>query len=905
MRQIISPLDGIRSPFGARSGFSPVRLFGLNEPGIWLDPSDVANLDWRRNLLTYSEQFDNAAWLKDNASIVANPAIAPDGTATADQLVENTATGLHDIYTLPATQPVGTFTYSLYVKASGRTKFRLQQTSVTAYGVLFDLVALTATSVVGGAVGSITNVGSGWYRCSLTYTTVASFAPTLTLFLANDAGSISYTGDNASGVIIWGAQLELGSVATDYQRISDVNTEVLERFPKTTMFQDRAGSTAVTTPGQSVGLRLDKSKGLVLGSELVTNGTFDANVNGWTNLTPTGSSFSWNAGKWMDLVFTTGLPTISTSFPTTIGKSYVATASKLGTPSVINIGSSAGGTNLFNQANSSSDLQAIFTATTTTTHLSVARISAGTSSIDNISVKELPGNHAVANSDAARGIYGIEPLGGRRNLLTFTEQFDNAAWPKSNVTVTANVATAPDGTTTAERFTADAATANHRVISTAATLASGLNCVHSVYLKAGTHSFMQIHDGASASYFANFNVSTGVVGTATGCTAAMTDVGNGWYRCSIAMTLNGANPVLCVGMVTSNTAARNESWTAVGTETVLVWGAQLETGSTATAYQRVTDQYNVTEAGKQTLHYVQYDGSDDGYVTPTISPESALVVSGSELVTNGDFASGASWTTETGWSIGSGIATKIASAANANLTQTVAIVAGRPYRVTYTLTHTAGGFQIILGGAASSVKLASGSYTDIIVAGSSNQLVSAFGNAAFAGTIDNISVREMSGAADKVQVFAGVRKLSDAATGVVIEHSVTLNSNAGTFFLLAPNTTASTNAIFASKGSLPTFGSGSAVDIGAAPVTRVLSGIGDIAADTSILRMNGTQVATSATDQGTGNFLAYPLYIGRRGGTTLPFNGRDYGICVRFGANLDASTIAATESWLNQKTGAF
>jgi hypothetical protein len=172
-------------------------------------------------LLTFTEQFDNVAWLKDNASIVSNPAVAPDGTMTADQLVENTATGLHDIYTLPATQPVGTFTYSLYVKASGRTKFRLQQTAVTAYGVFFDLVALTATSVVGGAVGSITNVGSGWYRCSLTYTTVASFAPTLALFLANDAGSISYTGDGTSGILIWGAQLEASSTATAYQRVTD------------------------------------------------------------------------------------------------------------------------------------------------------------------------------------------------------------------------------------------------------------------------------------------------------------------------------------------------------------------------------------------------------------------------------------------------------------------------------------------------------------------------------------------------------------------------------------------------------------------------------------------------------------------------------------------------------------
>lgn len=381
-------------------------------------------------------------------------------------------------------------------------------------------------------------------------------------------------------------------------------------------------------------------------------------------------------------------------------------------------------------------------------------------------------NHATANSDAARGIYGIEPVGGRRNLLTFTEQFENAGWSKTNVTVTANTSTSPEGTITADRMTASATTSVHRVVGASVTLASGLNCAYSVYLKAGTHSFVQIHDGASVSYFANFNVSTGVVGTATGCTAAMTDVGNGWYRCSIAMTLNVANPVLCVGMVTSNTAARNESWTAAGTENILLWGAQLETGSTATAYQRVTTQYDVTEAGKQTLHYVQYDGSDDGYVTPTI---------------------------------------------------------------------TAPGV-------------------------------------------------------DKAQVFAGLRKLSNAASGVPFELG---NASNGGIALFAPFGAAN-NYSLRSRGT-------TSVDVAALgytpPITNVVTGLGDISGDLATLRVNGAQVAQSTSDQGTGNYLAYPMYIGRRGGTTLPFNGRDYGIITRFGANLDALTIAATESWLASKTG--
>jgi hypothetical protein len=152
---------------------------------------------------------------------------------------------------------------------------------------------------------------------------------------------------------------------------------------------------------------------------------------------------------------------------------------------------------------------------------------------------------------------------------------------------------------------------------------------------------------------------------------------------------------------------------------------------------------------------------------------------------------------------------------------------------------------------------------------------------------------------DKVQVFAGVRKLTDSvAYQVIVESSATISSNNGAFVLA---TNVGTYEIF-SKGTTQQSASGSGY---AAPITNVVTSFGDISGDRSTLRVNGAQVAQSTADQGTGNYLAYPMYIGRRGGTTLPFNGRDYGIITRFGANLDASTIAATESWLNQKTGAY
>jgi hypothetical protein len=91
-----------------------------------------------------------------------------------------------------------------------------------------------------------------------------------------------------------------------------------------------------------------------------------------------------------------------------------------------------------------------------------------------------------------------------------------------------------------------------------------------------------------------------------------------------------------------------------------------------------------------------------------------------------------------------------------------------------------------------------------------------------------------------------------------------------------------------------------------APDTAVLTMLSDIgaASDDVRARRNGTQVGTSgAASAGTGNFLAYPLYIGMRNGSTLPLNGQIFSLIVRFGANLTADQINSTEAWVGGKVG--
>jgi hypothetical protein len=178
----------------------------------------------------------------------------------------------------------------------------------------------------------------------------------------------------------------------------------------------------------------------------------------------------------------------------------------------------------------------------------------------------------------------------------------------------------------------------------------------------------------------------------------------------------------------------------------------------------------------------------------------------------------------------------------------------------------------------------------------------------FDGVDDFLVTPTITPGTDKAQVFAGVRKLSDAARRMFLETST--GGLAGSFMLEAPDAAAA-------RYSMRLRGDGaSSIQVVtpssyAAPITNVMSAFYDIAASTALtemtMRLNASSVSMSDNSGGStaggGNFTAQALYIGRRGGSSLPFNGNIYGITVRFGANLDASTISNMEAWLAAKTG--
>ena len=179
--------------------------------------------DASSGLFTYSEQFDNAAWVKTRTTIVANAVVAPDGTTTADTLVEDSsATTTHTVQQTPSFESGTTYAFSVFCKADTRSYIQIIFPSLAFGSILrtwFDVGSGTIGTTGAGCTAFIHNVGGGWYRCVVICTATASAAASVFIALASGNGVANYTGDGTSGLHIWGANMRAEDRVTSYVQV--------------------------------------------------------------------------------------------------------------------------------------------------------------------------------------------------------------------------------------------------------------------------------------------------------------------------------------------------------------------------------------------------------------------------------------------------------------------------------------------------------------------------------------------------------------------------------------------------------------------------------------------------------------------------------------------------------------
>lgn len=170
------------------------------------------------NLCLQSEAF-GTTWVTTRSAVVDNQETAPDGATTADFFRESTAADDTHFIEQQVAKAASALDYvfSVYLKADDRdhVEIRLYGISSTdncratfdiGTGVIDTAVAAGGDFTVG--VAAIEALDDSWYRCSVTCTTNTDTQLNMRLYL-HDGSSTSYTGDGASGIHVWGADLEL------------------------------------------------------------------------------------------------------------------------------------------------------------------------------------------------------------------------------------------------------------------------------------------------------------------------------------------------------------------------------------------------------------------------------------------------------------------------------------------------------------------------------------------------------------------------------------------------------------------------------------------------------------------------------------------------------------------------
>lgn len=406
------------------------------------------------------------------------------------------------------------------------------------------------------------------------------------------------------------------------------------------------GATGLASFGDGLAAVLDQKAGVpVLGPELVANGAFGSDT-GWTK----GAGWAIGGGQ-ASITSAASNSDLSQNIGAVTGRFYRVTFDYIASAAFnIWLGSSGG-----------SFVTSAGTGTVSRIMMAAAgsdiRFRAGTGvslTIDNVTVREVPGIPALQTSTSPRPLLGRAPKAGRRNLLTRTEEFADAVWAKANATIASKVAVTPQGADADKLVEATDSNLQHSLSLASFFGLTGPN-TFSIDLKAAGRNWAVLNMTtvvgvlSTSEVRAWFNLQTGEVGTfliPTGgsASAAILPLGDGWYRCSI--TINYAVLANRRPIVLTATGDGSAQHNGDGTSGILISSAQLEANSTATPYQRVGSAVDITEADVPSYPFIRPDLADDRLDTALpLAVTGDVVVAGrnGSIITPQAYAAGANF----------------------------------------------------------------------------------------------------------------------------------------------------------------------------------------------------------------------------------------------------------------------
>ncbi len=534
------------------------------------------------NLINNSVNFKASYGFYSNTrcTIDSETIEAPDGTNTAThciQKVGESGAGIANNFNIASNPISGNIRMSCYLKKSGLN-----------WGALYTSPgAKTWFDLDNGVVGTvdsehsdatITDVGNGWYRCSITIATET--VDRCGAYLAESDGNTTINPQGV-GIYIWGYQLE---------QLTGSQTEASEYI-----------STGVSVQ---------------TGEELITNGDFSSPLGAeWALTLSTGGGTIVRVDE--QLKFTQGSVSkgmfASQSITTTIGQSYCFEVDLIAMSSSnyvrIQAGTTQNGDNLLSvpYTTGPKSFKVFFTATTTTSWITLvdAQNVAQTTTWDNVSVKEEYFHGAnvdgvkyfqtdrsdIKISESVLKGYLNEP--SSTNLLTYSEEFDKSIWATPKLSVVANQIIAPNGTLTADKCIENTDTALHSIYQIFASVDSN-TYTWSGFVKKGERTKCVIVPQATTTIGTiKFDLVLGSIISTTGSvTGTITEIYDDWYFLTATAIATGTgNGYWQLNLLDD---AGESGYQGDGSSGLYLWGTQVEQSPFPTSYIK-TEASTVTK----------------------------------------------------------------------------------------------------------------------------------------------------------------------------------------------------------------------------------------------------------------------------------------------------------------------